>query len=83
MQTSEKILLQINEQTIKDTIKCSRDFDCLKNENHSCLGNIVSCVSGEVHFVNCTASCKYKIRFGSSPFCSCPTRKAIYNKYGK
>jgi len=83
MQTDEKILLQINEQTINETTKCSRDFDCLKNENHFCSGNVVSCVAGKVHFVNCTGTCMYKVRFGNSPFCSCPTRKAIFNIYGK
>jgi hypothetical protein len=83
MQTGEKILLEITDQTIKETTKCSRDFECLKNENHFCLGNVVNCVAGEVHFVSCTGNCRYKIRFGVSSFCSCPTRKAIYNKYGK
>ena len=83
MDSGEKVLLKINEQTIKETTKCGKNFECLKNENSFCLGNVVSCVNGKVHFVDCAESCRYKIRFGNSPFCSCPTRKAIFNKYGK
>ena len=83
MQTGQKKAMEIKEQTIKATTKCSKSFDCLKDESHFCLGNVVSCVDGEVHFVNCTGSCGYKIRFGDTPFCSCPTRKEIFGKYGR
>ena len=83
MDSCENVLLKINEQTIKETTKCSKNFECLKDENSSCMGKVVSCVSGEVHFVDCTESCRFKIRFGCSQFCSCPTRKVIFNKFRK
>jgi hypothetical protein len=27
--------------------------------------------------------CAYKFPFGSKSFCTCPVRRAIYDKYGK
>ena len=83
METDEKLLLEIYEQTLKETTKCRKEFECLKDEDHFCDRNVVSCVSKAVHFVDCSESCSYKIRFGITPFCSCPTRKEIFNKYQK
>jgi len=83
MLTGDKIILKIETQTLNKTTKCNIAFECLKNENHFCLGNVANCVDGKVHFVNCTGKCSYKIRFGDTPFCSCPTRKEIFNKYGR
>ena len=83
MDSGKKLLPKINEQTIEETTKCCKKFECFKTENHLCQRNVINFVGSEVHFVNCIECCSYKISFGITPFCSCPTRKAIFNEYGK
>ena len=78
-------IYEIEENIIKDTTKCNYDFGCLENENHLCLdAKVAFCVGGQVHFIDCPEKfCKSKMDFGNGKICSCPTRKEIYNKYGK
>lgn len=77
--------MKIDEKIIKETIHCENDFECLKNENYACLiTKVDKCIDGKVHFINCAKrSCTYRMIFGNSILCNCPTRKEIYNKYKK
>jgi hypothetical protein len=72
--------IKIDEDTLKSTIKCEKDFSCLKGQNEFC--KIEYCVS-DVYFGKCKEHtyCIYKRALGDSFFCSCPTRKEIYSKY--
>ena len=75
--------IEIDNDIIKATIKCRKDFDCLKNQNHV-FKKVNSLVGGQVLFVNCAeAGCDYYLSYGSSAICYCPTRQAIYKKYAK
>ena len=76
-------ILKINKETLEKTVHCKKDFDCIKNNNICC--KVESCVNKEVHFVECSEkkSCYYRMTFGHSDICTCPTRKEIYNKYGR
>jgi hypothetical protein len=74
--------MEIGEETIKETTHCHKDFECIKNNNICC--NVTHSVNKQVHFVECKerVQCNYKMSFGNSFICTCPTRKEIYNKYG-
>lgn len=74
---------KIDKKILDATIHCKYNFECLQNENHLCLNaNVDSCVNDSVHFINCNEPChNYKISFGNSNICFCPTRKEIFNKY--
>ena len=71
----------IDEDTLKSTTKCAKDFSCLKGQNEFC--KIEYCVSDTGYFVKCKEHtyCSYKDKFGGSFYCTCPTRKEIYSKY--
>lgn len=66
------------------TTHCLKDFECLKNENATCLNNKVDrWLDGKVLFMHCNENCNYKMSFGNSTICNCPTRKEIYKNYSK
>ena len=75
--------IEINPKIIEITTKCTKNFDCLTDaQNIYCKVN--ECIQDEVHFVECRYRdyCTYRMTFGDSFICQCPTRKEIYNKYG-
>ncbi len=74
---------KIDKPILDATTHCEYNFECLENKNHFCLQSKINhCVNDAVHFTDCSISCpNYKINFGKSTICFCPTRKEIYNKY--
>ena len=72
----------INDRIVTETILCEKNFECLKS-NMPVYCKVENCVSKKVHFVKCldNSHCSYKMTFGSSKICTCPTRKEIFNKY--
>ena len=78
--------MEIDKKIIKKTIKCEQDFVCLKHidDSYCCCGEVINSIAENVLFVACANNlCQYKMNFGSSTICSCPTRKEIHNKYKK
>ena len=77
--------MEIDPKIIKETTKCDKNFECLKNENYTCLTSKVDrAIDGKVHFINCSvANCSYKMSFGNSQICNCPVRKEIFNRHNK
>ncbi len=75
----------INKTILQKTTQCIDNFECLKTENHICLKTkVTSCIGGKVHFINCDEKlCNYKMSYGYSSICNCPTRKELFNKYNK
>lgn len=75
--------MEIAKEILDKTTKCQKGFKCLKNDNHVYC-KVENCVSNKVHFVRCLSGnyCNYKLPFGNSIICNCPTRKEIFNKYG-
>ena len=75
--------MNIDKEVLKQTTKCEKSFSCLKNTNHVYC-KVESCVSKKVHFIKCLNNdeyCVYKMAFGTSFVCNCPTRKEIFNKF--
>ena len=73
--------IKIDEDTLKSTTKCEKNFSCLKDQNGLC--KVEYYIPDIVYFAKCNEhiSCRYKKGYGNSFFCSCPTRKEIYIKY--
>lgn len=74
--------MEIDKNIIADTVKCEKNFDCLTG-NNLVYCKVENYVNNEVHFIKCTdrLRCSYKMSFGDSFICTCPTRKGIFNKY--
>ncbi len=74
--------MEIEKDILQKTTKCKKDFSCLKNQGAT-ICKVLNCVNDKVHFVDCTSKvfCDYKMTFGNSSICNCPTRKEIFNKY--
>jgi hypothetical protein len=72
---------QIGEDVLKKT-RCKKDFSCLSGKRHD-LCKIEDCVSGKVYFLEAHNDdfCPCLGCFGSSHYCTCPTRIEIYEKY--
>lgn len=76
----------IEKEILDKTVQCPNHFGCIINNDHVCC-KVERCVGKEVYFVqskqsNQIANCNYKLDFGHSAVCTCPSRKEIYNKYG-
>ncbi len=76
--------MDIDKEILKSTTKCEKDFSCLRDKKHI-FCKVEFCINDEVHFIKCLNEeyCTYKMSFGESFICNCPTRKEIFNKYGK
>lgn len=77
--------MKIDKEILKKTTRCEKKFECLKNENYTCIIlKVESHANGKVLFVNCeNYICKYKMNFGDGTVCNCPTRQEIFRKYNK
>lgn len=76
--------MEIDMKIVAKTESCMKNFDCLNNEKHVYC-KVENCLNNTVHFVKHFNNnyCGYKMSFGNSSICTCPTRKEIYNKYGQ
>ena len=80
---AENRSLNASKKTERLTRDCSTDFACLNSKSKP-VCKIEHCVDGEVHFIACNGKqhCRYARHFGFSFFCSCPTRKELFNDCG-
>lgn len=76
--------MEIDKKIIAETLNCRRNFDCLDDEKHVYC-KVENCIKYKVHFIKYleTSICYYKMSFGDSAICTCPTRKEIFNKYSQ
>lgn len=75
-------MIFINEETLKRTIKCPFDFACLKDKNFpKCVVDYSVKNNGVFVKEAIDAMCPYKMTFGYSFICNCPTRYEIYEIY--
>lgn len=73
----------VSENALKSTTKCMDRFSCLYGKG-KCLCDIEDCSEGKIHFIvpkRHEGLCAYKMAFGYSYTCNCPTRKELYNHY--
>ncbi|KPJ99213.1 MAG: hypothetical protein AMK71_10125 [Nitrospira bacterium SG8_35_4] len=80
-----KIIYKIDADILKASDECARHFSCLFSKKEYCEIDKYIKGDGEVIFVKPSGDndCRYLMPFGfSSSICNCPTRAAIYRKYG-
>ena len=72
----------INPEIIKETTEYQHDFQCLKKDRKPHC-EVESFWVKDVMFVRCPECelCNYKLSYGFSHVCHCPTRKELYRKY--
>lgn len=76
------MILEIDQKILDKTTNCLKNFDCIKSDN-PLLCKVEECLNKKVYFVKQKNHkyCPYKMSFGLSTICNCPTRKEIFNKY--
>lgn len=82
MHNKDKMDIEIDEDVKKSTTKCEKDFKCLVDNTYE-LCKVTESVRDNVLFIKCEEDnyCIYRMDFGNSYICNCPTRKEIYKKY--
>lgn len=76
--------MEIDKKILDKTVHCKRNFSCINNDTHV-FCKVLSCINKGVYFIECEKKvfCDYRMPFGKSYVCICPTRKAIFDKYKK
>ena len=74
---------EVDAEILAKTARCDKGFSCLKHERPD-LCRVKACIAGEIYFIQCseTLECPYKVQFGKEFMCTCPTRKALFHRYG-
>jgi len=75
--------MEVDKMVLVKTRQCKKNFGCLKDDQVFCKAD--SFVNNEILFVKCLNNhdCSYKMKFGFSNVCHCPTRIEIYKIYKK
>jgi hypothetical protein len=76
------MVLDIDNSVLNDTTSCERTYACLKGKEHIYC-KVKEIVVDKIHFISCLnkSYCNYKVDFGLSQVCSCPTRIEIFKKH--
>ena len=75
--------MKVDESITRSTI-CRYDFSCLSGDKtwkckvKSSIGHGVVEIKSTIN-----RGCGYRVSFGDTYFCNCPTRNEIYNRYSK
>lgn len=75
-------MFSVSDHIIKSTTNCENAFSCLSGKK-DCLCEVESDY-GTIIFLNApnpNMFCSYRMSFGYSHVCHCPTRKEIYKQY--
>ena len=73
--------IKIPQHILEETTRCTRKFSCLSDTTRD-FCKIVHANGLNVLFINQNPrACSYKIPFGSSYICTCPTRFEIYKNH--
>lgn len=75
--------IKIKEETLRNTRKCNKDFSCLSNCKQKDLCKVLSRAGNDRDFriLNKNSECHYRMRFGDSYTCTCPTRIDLYREH--
>ncbi|GBD97794.1 MAG TPA: hypothetical protein ENG83_03210 [Nitrospirae bacterium] len=75
---------KIKADILNETDKCRENHSCL-NGDKDCLCEVEDSFSNKIVFIKPVnnAACDYRMSFGYSFVCNCPTRKEIFNLYKK
>lgn len=78
----DKTEIKIDEEIIQRTLKCELDFLCLSGDK-TCLCKAKRSIGFDLLEINpkIVNDCGFRVSFGNTYFCNCPTRNEIYNRY--
>ena len=73
---------QIAEQILQKTTKCLSSFQCLDDERRD-ICSVEWSLKEKGCFLKIVKpkGCPYKVSFGDSYLCNCPTRHELFSKY--
>jgi len=75
--------LEIDQEILNGADQCTQNRRCCLGRPED-LSVAAIKIIGEQRFIcKIPDICSYKLSFGSSFFCTCPVRRAIFDKYGK
>jgi hypothetical protein len=63
--------------------RCSRNYECLQGEASLQSEPEVQFTGPQRFLCREPDACAYKFPFGSTFFCTCPVRRAVFDAYGK
>jgi hypothetical protein len=68
--------MKIEKEILDKTVKCTKDFDCLKNEKHIYC-KVERVIDNKIDFIKCKEKtlCNYKLAIGYSNICTCSFNK--------
>ena len=71
------------DESITQRTNCRYSFDCLSGDK-TCFCKVKAMIGNDMLEVRSKIDigCGYRIGFGGTTFCICPTRVEIYNRYG-
>ena len=80
----DKLATKIPEEILQKTTNCEFDFNCLFGDKQ-CLCEIKASIVNDLLELKpkFDIHCKYRMPFGDTFFCTCPTRNEIYKRYKK
>jgi hypothetical protein len=75
---------KIRKAILNETDKCGEKFSCLSGKNE-CLCEVEDSLDNKIIFIKPIHDnlCDYRMSFGYSHVCNCPTRKEIYKLYNQ
>jgi hypothetical protein len=74
--------IKIDEEIIQRTTNCEHDFSCLSGDK-ICICKANRLIGFDLLEINpkIVNGCRYRMSFGDTCFCNCPTRVELYNRY--
>ena len=75
--------LIIKQEVLDRTTKCEKGFSCLSERQACPTGRVDDFIQDLILFVDGESqmACPYRILFGDSFICNCPTRQELYRQY--
>ena len=80
--------IEVSSEVVATTTQCQKGFPCLSQPvetlckvERSVYDNVRNDMVIFVHCRKASPPCSYQMAFGDGFICSCPTRRAIYNRY--
>ncbi len=79
-----KMQFKISVDILNETVLCRKNRSCLYGSK-DCLCEVEDSFNNKIIFIKPVnkAMCDYRMSFGFSYVCNCPTRKEIFNIYRK
>ena len=74
--------MQIKDDILQRTTKCTHDFSCLSGDKQR-VCKVIGIIGFDMKAIKrkLEIDCTYCLSYGNGSLCLCPTRNEIYNRY--